>query len=92
MGERDHKKLGAICEARLIKDQMSAEGIVAAAGEAACDLITMASHGRWGAARMLLGIQAQNVRTLGGRQKGGRSWSYRDTIPAVRRLARLTNE
>lgn len=58
------RKLGVICETRHIKDQMPAEGIVAAAGEAGCDLITMASHGRRGAARMLLGSQAQKVITL----------------------------
>ena len=57
-------KLGITCETRHIKDQMPAEGIVAAAGEAACDLIVMASHGRRGVARMLLGSQAQKVVTL----------------------------
>ena len=57
-------KLGITCEMRHIKDQMPAEGIVAAAGEAACDLIVMASHGRRGVARMLLGSQAQKVVTL----------------------------
>lgn len=48
----------------IVKDQMPAEGIVAAAEEAACDLIVMASHGRRGVARMLLGSQAQKVVTL----------------------------
>jgi nucleotide-binding universal stress UspA family protein len=57
-------KLGISCETRHIKDETPAEGILAAAGEAACDLIVMASHGRRGAARMLLGSQAQKVVTL----------------------------
>ena len=57
-------KLGISCETRHIKDQTPAEGILAAAGEAACDLIVMASHGRRVAARMLLGSQAQKVVTL----------------------------
>jgi nucleotide-binding universal stress UspA family protein len=57
-------RLGITCETRHIKDQAPAEGIVAAAEEAACDLIVMASHGRKGMARMLLGSQAQKVVTL----------------------------
>lgn len=57
-------KLIVPCETRHIKDQMPAEGIVAVAAEAACDLIVMASHGRRGVARMLLGSQAQKVVTL----------------------------
>jgi nucleotide-binding universal stress UspA family protein len=47
-----------------IKDQTPAEGIIAAAKEKACDLIVMASHGRRGLERMLLGSQAQKVVTL----------------------------
>jgi Universal stress protein family len=38
-----------------------AEGIIAAAKDKGCDLIVMASHGRRGAARLLLGSQAYEV-------------------------------
>ena len=40
-----------------------AEGIVAAAAEKGCDLIVMASHGRRGIGRLLLGSQANEVLT-----------------------------
>jgi nucleotide-binding universal stress UspA family protein len=57
-------KLGVACETMHVKDQTPAEGIIAAAGEKACDLIVMASHGRRGVARILLGSRAQKVVTL----------------------------
>jgi nucleotide-binding universal stress UspA family protein len=41
-----------------------AEGIVAAANAKGCDLIVMASHGRRGLSRLLLGSQATRVLTL----------------------------
>ncbi len=44
-----------------VKDQFPAEGIVSAAKEGACDLIVMASHGRRGLTRMILGSQAATV-------------------------------
>jgi nucleotide-binding universal stress UspA family protein len=43
------------------KDQFPAEGIIAAAKEGGCDLIVMASHGRRGLARLVLGSQAATV-------------------------------
>jgi nucleotide-binding universal stress UspA family protein len=43
------------------KDQFPAEGILAAAKECGCDLIVMASHGRRGLARLVLGSQAAAV-------------------------------
>ena len=46
-----------------IKDRHPAEAIVATAKEKNCDLIVMASHGRRGAARMILGSQANEVLT-----------------------------
>jgi nucleotide-binding universal stress UspA family protein len=54
-------KRGVTCETLHIKDQIPAEGIIAAATEMGCDLIVMASHGRRGISRMLLGSQAQKV-------------------------------
>ena len=39
------------------------EGIVATAKEKGCDLIVMASHGRRGVSRLLLGSQAYEVLT-----------------------------
>ena len=40
-----------------------AEGIVATAKDKGCDLIVMASHGRRGLSRVLLGSQAVSVLT-----------------------------
>ena len=57
-------KLAVACETMHIKDQTPAEGIIAAASEKACDLIVMASHGRRGVTRLLLGSQAQKVVAL----------------------------
>jgi len=51
------------CEKRYIKDQYPAEGILEAAEEGGCDLIVMASHGRTGVQRLLLGSQANKVVT-----------------------------
>ena len=56
--------LAVACETLHIKDQTPAEGILAAANQKTCDLIVMASHGRRGAARVLLGSQAQKVVTF----------------------------
>jgi nucleotide-binding universal stress UspA family protein len=45
------------------KEQFPADGIVAAANEGGCDLIVMASHGRHGLAKLVLGSQAAKVVT-----------------------------
>ena len=45
------------------KNQHPAEGILTAAKDKDCDLIVMASHGRRGLTRMLLGSQANRVVT-----------------------------
>jgi nucleotide-binding universal stress UspA family protein len=45
------------------REQFPAEGIVAAAQEGGCDLIVMASHGRRGLAKLVLGSQAAKVVT-----------------------------
>ncbi len=58
------RKAAYPCASRHIKDQQPAEGIVEAAKSLGCDLIVMASHGRRGIARMLLGSQANKVVTL----------------------------
>ncbi|HEY9010796.1 MAG TPA: universal stress protein [Devosia sp.] len=45
----------------LVDNSFPAEGIVAAAAEVEADLIVMASHGRRGLGRLLLGSQTSNV-------------------------------
>jgi nucleotide-binding universal stress UspA family protein len=57
------KAAGVPCVTKYLKDQFPADGIIAAAKEAGCDLIVMASHGRSGVARLLLGSQANKVVT-----------------------------
>ena len=57
------KAHGITCDRIHVKDQQPAEGIIAAAKDKGCDLVVMASHGRRGAARLLLGSQAYEVLT-----------------------------
>ena len=57
------KSHGVSCELVHVRDRHPAEGILAAATEKGCDLIVMASHGRRGISRMLLGSQANEVLT-----------------------------
>ena len=52
---------GMICDLVHVKDKHPAEGIVATANDKACDLIVMASHGRRGVSRLLLGSKAYEV-------------------------------
>ena len=52
------------CTVLHVKDRYPAEGIVETAREKSCDLIVLASHGRRGISRMLLGSQATKVVTL----------------------------
>jgi len=54
-------RLGVTCDAVHIKDQYAAEGIVEEAKARNCDLIVMASHGRRGIAKFVLGSQATRV-------------------------------
>ena len=56
---------GVPCDTMHVKDQFPAEGIVETANGRGCDLIVMASHGRRGLKRLLLGSQAQKVVTHG---------------------------
>jgi nucleotide-binding universal stress UspA family protein len=57
------KRIGIACETRHIKDQFAAEGIVDEARARGYDLIVMASHGRRGLAKVVLGSQATRVLT-----------------------------
>ena len=54
---------GVTCDVVHVHDQHPAEGIIAAAKNKGCDLIIMASHGRRGLDRVLLGSQANEVLT-----------------------------
>lgn len=51
------------CEFMHVKDRHAAEGILEAAKQKGCDLIVMASHGRRGLSRLVLGSEANNVVT-----------------------------
>jgi nucleotide-binding universal stress UspA family protein len=53
--------LGVTCDAVHVKDQYAAEAIVDEAKTRGCDLIVMASHGRRGIAKFVLGSQATRV-------------------------------
>jgi nucleotide-binding universal stress UspA family protein len=54
---------GVPCETQHVQE-FPAEGIVETAKAKGCDLIVMASHGRRGLSRLLLGSQATRVLTL----------------------------
>jgi nucleotide-binding universal stress UspA family protein len=58
------KKMDLTCTTVHVKDQFPAEGILAAAKDNDCDLVVMASHGRRGLAKLLLGSEAMKVVTL----------------------------
>jgi nucleotide-binding universal stress UspA family protein len=58
------KTVGINCETLHVKDSFPAEGIVETAEKLGCDLIVMASHGRRGIAKLVLGSQAARVLTL----------------------------
>jgi nucleotide-binding universal stress UspA family protein len=58
------KKLDIPCATVYAKDRHPAEGIIETAQVQMCDLIVMASHGRRGLARLLIGSQANRVVTL----------------------------
>lgn len=51
------------CDVVHVQDQHPAEGIIATAKDRGCDLIVMASHGRRGIDRLLMGSQANEVLT-----------------------------
>jgi nucleotide-binding universal stress UspA family protein len=56
-------KLKVVCEIVHVVD-FAAEAIIETARAKGCDLIVMASHGRRGMKRLLLGSQAQRVVSL----------------------------
>jgi nucleotide-binding universal stress UspA family protein len=58
------KKLDVPCATVHVKDRHPAEGIIETAQTQMCDLIVMASHGRRGLAKLLIGSQASRVVTL----------------------------
>jgi len=59
----DAQAMAIECETVHVRD-FPAEAILATAKDKNCDLIVMASHGRRGVARLLLGSQASRVVTL----------------------------
>ena len=56
-------KTGVACSTVHVKERHPADGILETAKARSCDLIVMASHGRRGLTRLLLGSQAHNVVT-----------------------------
>lgn len=56
---------GVKSEAIIVRSDLVAEAILAAARKHKCDLVVMASHGRKGIKRLLLGSETQNVLTQG---------------------------
>jgi nucleotide-binding universal stress UspA family protein len=57
------RQIGMECEVLHVKDRFPAEGIVETAKERGCDLIVLASHGRRGLRRLILGSVANEVVT-----------------------------
>jgi nucleotide-binding universal stress UspA family protein len=57
------KKAEMTCDAMHVMDRFPAEGIIETANARGCDLIVMASHGRRGLRRLILGSQANEVVT-----------------------------
>ena len=60
---RSAEEVGVECETVHVND-FPAEGIIEAAKANGCDLIVMASHGRRGLSKLLLGSQTTRVLTL----------------------------
>ncbi|GAB3358284.1 MULTISPECIES: universal stress protein [Giesbergeria] len=59
----DGEAQGVTVQSVIAKSDLVAEAIIAAAKKHECDLIVMASHGRKGIQRMLLGSETQHVLT-----------------------------
>lgn len=58
-------KAGVKAKAVTVKSDLVAEAILATARKNKCDLVVMASHGRKGLKRLLLGSETQHVLTRG---------------------------
>jgi nucleotide-binding universal stress UspA family protein len=58
-------RIGIACTTLHVKEKHPAEGIVEAATARGCDLIVMASHGRRGLSKLLLGSETTRVLTHG---------------------------
>ncbi len=58
------RKKQVACDPLHVKDHYPADGIIHTAKDKGCDLIVMASHGRRGLARVLLGSETMKVLTL----------------------------
>jgi nucleotide-binding universal stress UspA family protein len=56
-------KKGVTAKGYTVKSDLVAEAVIAAAKKHKCDLIVMASHGRRGLKRLLLGSETQHVLT-----------------------------
>jgi nucleotide-binding universal stress UspA family protein len=57
------KKVAIPCYTLHVMDRFPAEGIIETANARGCDLIVMASHGRRGLERLILGSQANEIVT-----------------------------
>jgi len=62
---RAAEKAGVKAKAVTVRSDLVAEAILAAAKKNKCDLVVMASHGRKGLKRLLLGSETQHVLTHG---------------------------
>lgn len=61
--QMDAKTQGVSAKALVVQSDLVAESIISAAKKHGCDLIVMASHGRKGIKRILLGSETQHVLT-----------------------------
>lgn len=59
--QKEADAAGVAADTVHMADQYPADGIIATAKEKSCDLIVMASHGRRGLSRLLIGSQANQV-------------------------------
>lgn len=63
--EKAAERAGVKAKAITVRSDLVAEAILAAARKNKCDLVVMASHGRKGLKRLLLGSETQHVLTRG---------------------------
>jgi nucleotide-binding universal stress UspA family protein len=62
-GKAVAEEVGVKADTVHVKDSYPADGIIATAEQRDCDMIVMASHGRRGFSRLLLGSQANEIVT-----------------------------